>query len=104
VTAGRGKGAPFAVSKGNEGAPSNGELMIVIERKISGRMSADQEATKNADAEQFKAILAAEIIKAVDRERLTVRAAHKRTGIVYLASNHPYQTSSKQLGNPVPIL
>src|SRR3989449_9209245 len=36
---------------------------------------------KNADAEQFKAILAAEIIKAVDRERLTVRAAHKRTGI-----------------------
>jgi predicted XRE-type DNA-binding protein len=36
---------------------------------------------KNADAEQFKAILAAEIIKAVDRERLTVRAAHHRTGI-----------------------
>src|SRR6267142_990081 len=36
---------------------------------------------KNADAEQFKAILAAEIIKAVDRESLTVRAAHKRTGI-----------------------
>jgi predicted XRE-type DNA-binding protein len=36
---------------------------------------------KNADAEQFKAILAAEIIKAVDRERLTVRAAQRRTGI-----------------------
>jgi predicted XRE-type DNA-binding protein len=36
---------------------------------------------KNADAEQFRAILAAEIIKAVDRERLTVRAAHRRTGI-----------------------
>ena len=35
----------------------------------------------NADAQQFKAILAAEIIKAIDRERLTVRAAHKRTGI-----------------------
>src|SRR5580704_16732992 len=35
----------------------------------------------NADAEQFKAILAAEIIKAIDRDRLTVRAAHKRTGI-----------------------
>ena len=30
---------------------------------------------KNADAEQFKGILAAEIIKALDRERLTVRAA-----------------------------
>ena len=36
---------------------------------------------KNADAEQFKAILAAEIIKALDRDRLTVRAAHARTGI-----------------------
>ena len=36
---------------------------------------------QNADAEQFKAILAAEIIKAVDRDHLTVRAAHKRTGI-----------------------
>jgi len=34
-----------------------------------------------ADADQFKAILAAEIIKALDRERLTVRAAHLRTGI-----------------------
>jgi predicted XRE-type DNA-binding protein len=36
---------------------------------------------ENADAEQFKAILAAEIIKAIDREHLTVRAAHGRTGI-----------------------
>ena len=36
---------------------------------------------KNADAEQFKAILAAEIIKALDREDLSVRAAHSRTGI-----------------------
>lgn len=36
---------------------------------------------ENADAEQFKAILAAEIIKALDREHLTVRAAHTRTGI-----------------------
>jgi predicted XRE-type DNA-binding protein len=36
---------------------------------------------KNADAEQFKAVLAAEIIKVLDRERLTVRAAHTRTGI-----------------------
>ena len=35
---------------------------------------------ENADAEQCKAILAAEIIKALDRERLTVRAAHDRTG------------------------
>ena len=36
---------------------------------------------KNADAEQFKAILAAEIIKALDRECLSVRSAHSRTGI-----------------------
>ncbi len=36
---------------------------------------------KNPDVEQFKAILAAEIIKALDRDRLTVRAAHARTGI-----------------------
>ena len=36
---------------------------------------------ETADAGQFKAILAAEIIKALDREHLTVRAAHGRTGI-----------------------
>ncbi len=36
---------------------------------------------ENADVEQFKAILASEIIKALDRECLTVRAAHSRTGI-----------------------
>jgi predicted XRE-type DNA-binding protein len=36
---------------------------------------------KNADVEQFKAILAAEIIKALDREGLSVRAAQGRTGI-----------------------
>jgi len=36
---------------------------------------------KNADAEQFKAILAAEIIKVLDKEHLTVRVAHFRTGV-----------------------
>ena len=36
---------------------------------------------KNADAEQFKVILAAETIKALDRECLSVRTAHDRTGI-----------------------
>ena len=36
---------------------------------------------KNADAAQFKAILAAEIIKALDRDGLSVRAAYGRTGI-----------------------
>lgn len=36
---------------------------------------------ENADTAQFKAILAAEIIKVLDRERLSVRAAHDCTGI-----------------------
>ncbi|MGD1097447.1 MAG: helix-turn-helix transcriptional regulator [Bryobacteraceae bacterium] len=36
---------------------------------------------KNADVEQFKAILAAEIIKALDKERISVRAAHDLTGV-----------------------
>ncbi len=36
---------------------------------------------ESADAQQFKAILAAEIIKALDRDGLSVRAAHSRTGI-----------------------
>ena len=36
---------------------------------------------RNADAERFKAILAAEIIHALERQHLTVRAAHDRTGI-----------------------
>jgi len=34
----------------------------------------------DADVKQLKAILAAEIIKALDRERLTVRKAHAHTG------------------------
>jgi predicted XRE-type DNA-binding protein len=36
---------------------------------------------KDADIKQCKAILAAEIIKALDRQGLSVRAAHDRTGI-----------------------
>ena len=35
----------------------------------------------NADVKQFKALLAAEIIKTLDRDRLSVRRAHARTGI-----------------------
>ena len=35
----------------------------------------------NADIEQFKAILATEIVKTLDRDQLSVRAAHSRTGI-----------------------
>jgi predicted XRE-type DNA-binding protein len=36
---------------------------------------------ENADAQQFKAILATEIIKTLDRDGLSVRGAHSRTGI-----------------------
>ena len=36
---------------------------------------------RNADAAQLKAILAAEIIKVLDREGLSVRAAQSHTGI-----------------------
>jgi predicted XRE-type DNA-binding protein len=35
----------------------------------------------NADAEQVKALLATEIIKLLDRQGMTVRAAHERTRI-----------------------
>lgn len=35
----------------------------------------------NADVKQFKALLAAEIIKTLDKDGLTVRAAQARTGI-----------------------
>jgi predicted XRE-type DNA-binding protein len=55
-----------------------GEKLEVV--RGSGNVFRDLEH-KNADAEQFKAILAAEVIKALDREQLTVRAAHSRTGI-----------------------
>jgi predicted XRE-type DNA-binding protein len=36
---------------------------------------------QNADVEHFKAILAAEIIRTLDRTGLSVRGAHRRTGI-----------------------
>jgi predicted XRE-type DNA-binding protein len=36
---------------------------------------------ENADAQQFKAIMATEIIKALDRDGLSVRGAQRRTGI-----------------------
>jgi predicted XRE-type DNA-binding protein len=35
----------------------------------------------SADVEQLKALLASEILKMLDREGLTVRGAHARTGI-----------------------
>lgn len=46
----------------------------------SGNVYRDFERT-DADVLQFKALLAAEIIKKLDGEALSVRAAHTRTGI-----------------------
>jgi predicted XRE-type DNA-binding protein len=54
-----------------------GKLQVVLG---SGNVFRDLRR-KNADAEQCKAILAAEIIKTLDRDHLTVRAAHGRTGV-----------------------
>jgi len=48
-------------------------------RRGSGNVFRDL-AVENADIEQLKATLAAEIIKALDRDDLSVRAAHARTG------------------------
>lgn len=49
-------------------------------RRGSGNVFRDL-GQKNADVEQFKAILAAEIIKTLEREALSVRGAQARTGI-----------------------
>jgi predicted XRE-type DNA-binding protein len=66
----------FEKAKG--GAAMKSEKLEVV--RGSGNIFRDL-GVDNADAQQFKAILAAEIIKALDREHLTVRAAHSRTGI-----------------------
>jgi len=48
---------------------------------VRGRGNVFRDVGKeNADVEQFKAILAAEIIKALDRDGLSVRKAHALTG------------------------
>jgi hypothetical protein len=64
-----------------EGAVMKSQKLDVV--RGSGNVFLDL-GRENADAEQFKAILAAEIIKAFDREHVTVtvRAAQRRTGIV----------------------
>jgi predicted XRE-type DNA-binding protein len=43
---------------------------------------------EKADIEQFKAVLAAEIIKALDRQGLNVRAAHDSTGVAVADFSH----------------
>lgn len=52
----------------------------------------------NADVEQLKAILAAEIIKMLDRKRLTVRAAHAQTGIA--AADFPGSATQTLAASP----
>ncbi len=54
-----------------------GEKLEVV--RGSGNVFRDL-GRENADVEQLKALLAAEIIKTLDRDELTVRAAHARTG------------------------
>lgn len=51
----------------------------VVSVRGSGNVFRDL-GRENADLEQLKALLAAEIIKALDREELSVRAAHSKTG------------------------
>jgi predicted XRE-type DNA-binding protein len=55
-----------------------GEPLEVI--RGSGNLYRDL-GKDNADVKHFKALLAAEIIKTLDRYRLSVRQAHARTGI-----------------------
>lgn len=53
----------------------------------SGNVFRDFRQT-NADTLQFKAILAARIIKTLDRERLTVRQARTQTGFAAADFSH----------------
>jgi predicted XRE-type DNA-binding protein len=55
-----------------------GEKLDVV--RGSGNVFRDL-GRKNPDVDQFKAILAAEIIKALDQEALSVRGAQALTGI-----------------------
>ena len=55
---------------------------------------------ENADIEQLKALLAAEIIKTLDRAELTVRAAQAQTGFAaadFPASVAPISAGSRQI-------
>jgi predicted XRE-type DNA-binding protein len=73
---GRSDQGPFEETEGD--VTMKGEKLEVT--RGSGNVFRDL-GHENADIEQFKAILAAEIIKALDRDGLSVRGAHSRTGI-----------------------
>jgi predicted XRE-type DNA-binding protein len=68
---------PGQIKKTEGDVPVKREKLEVL--RGSGNVFRDL-GHKNPDVEQLKAILAAEIIKTVDRQRLTVRAAHDGTG------------------------
>ena len=64
-------------AKGHGGMKRERQMELVCG---SGNVFRDLGRT-DADAEQLKTVLAAEIIKLLDREELTVRAAHAQTRI-----------------------
>jgi predicted XRE-type DNA-binding protein len=68
---------PAEEAEGNTEMKREAKLDIV---RGSGNVFRDL-GLRNPDVEQFKSILATEIIKALDRQDLTVRAAQARTGI-----------------------
>jgi predicted XRE-type DNA-binding protein len=68
----------FDNTKEQGGLAMKGERLDVV--RGSGNVFRDL-GRKNADAEQLKAILAAEIIKLLDRTGLSLRAAHHHTGV-----------------------
>ena len=62
----------------SKNGPGRNQRLVLV--RGSGNVFRDL-GHENADMEQLKAILAAEIIKALDRQELSVRGAHAHTGI-----------------------
>ena len=62
-----------------EGDPAMKEKKLEVVRG-SGNVFRDL-GQEHSDLDQFKAILASEIIKALERQRLSVRGAQDRTGV-----------------------
>ena len=56
----------------------------------------------NADAEQLRALLAAEIIKTLDERRLTVRAAGEKTGIAAADSSVAVMAQTQRIARTIP--
>jgi phage-related protein/predicted XRE-type DNA-binding protein len=73
----RGRSGEGSVEKTEGGTPMKDEKLELA--RGSGNVFRDL-GREDGDLEQLIALLAAEIIKALDRDELTVRAAHARTG------------------------